>query len=131
MTCTNNICCSKLPLPSGVSQGSNLGPPLILLLINDFPAVIQYTHIYLFADDLNSVCILLPNIETPMDFDSQLQWADDNGMEFDCTKFELFPQSNSTQSSALRLGEHPPIPVDQKLDLGLLIKKFKMERSHH
>ena len=66
---------------------------------------------------------MLPNIETQIDINSLLQWADDNGMEFNTTKLKLFPCSNSTQPSTLRLGEYPFISVDQILDLGVLVSK--------
>ena len=93
---SDDICSSILPITSGVPQGSTLGPLLFLLFINDPPSVIQYTYDFLFADDLKLIA-LLPNIEAQMDINSLLQWADDNGMEFNTTKLKLFPCSNSTQ----------------------------------
>ena len=117
---SDDICSSILPITSGVPQGSTLGPLMFLLFINDLPSVIQYTHDFLFADNLKLIA-MLPNIETQMDINSLLQWADDNGMEFNTTKLKLFPCSNSTQPSTLRLGENPFISVDQILDLGVLI----------
>ena len=51
-------------------------------------------------------------------------------MEFNTTKLKLFPCSNSTQPSALRLGEYPFIYVDQILDLGVLISKDLKWKDH-
>ena len=123
---SDDICSSILPITLGVPQGSTL---LFLLFINDLPSVIQYTYDFLFADDLKLIA-MLPNIETRMDIDSLLQWADDNGMEFNTTKLKLSPSSISTQPSALHLEKYPFISLDQILGLGVLISNDSKWKDH-
>ena len=51
-----------VPVLSGVPQGSDLGPFLFLILINDLPENIR-SSVCLFAED----CVLYRNIKSPID----------------------------------------------------------------
>lgn len=75
--------------PSGVPQGSNLGPLFFLLFINDLPLHIEYSQALLFADDLK----IFRNIDNAhdgellqRDLDSVMQWSKNNKLYFNVDK---------------------------------------------
>lgn len=68
---------------SGIGQGSNLGPLLFLVLINDLPAVVTCSTCLLFADDLKlAIPIDTPHnsIQFQSDIDSVHVWAQKNSL---------------------------------------------------
>ena len=77
-----------VPVLSGVTHGSVLGPVLFLIFINDLPDNIR-SSVRLFADD----CVLYRNIKSPIDFqilqddlNSLAQWETDWQMKFNVAK---------------------------------------------
>ena len=77
-----------VPVLSGVTQGSVLGPVLFLIFINDFPDNIR-SSVRLFADD----CVLYRNINSLTDcqilqddLNSLAQWETDWQMKFNVAK---------------------------------------------
>ena len=76
-------------VPSGVPQGSHLGPVLFLLFINDLPNSINYSKLLMYADDVklfishncDKRASLLQN-----DLDSLFKWCKLNCMELTLSK---------------------------------------------
>lgn len=67
-----------LPVISGVPQGSILGPLLFLIYVNDLPAAISYSSIYMFADDTKLIAPFAPghgSLELQEDLLALQEWC--------------------------------------------------------
>ena len=87
---------------SGVPQGSNLGPLLFLLFINDINTAIRNSQFLLYADDLK----LIKNIQSVADFhslqrdlDSLWRWASFNRLPLSVGKCQIMSFSRSRSPS--------------------------------
>lgn len=80
-----NSTSSKIPVTSGVPQGTVLGPILFLIYINDLPEYLKHSKIRLFADD----SIIYRNITSQNDclklqedLEAAIKWEHDWLMQF-------------------------------------------------
>ena len=80
-------------MSSGVPQGSNLGPLLLLMFINDLPDIINHSNKLFFADDLK----LYKTIETADDADllqddlyNIYRWCNNNKLDLNISKCKAF-----------------------------------------
>ena len=88
---------SKVPVQSGVPQGSVLGPLMFLLFINDLPEYVENSRVRLFADD----CVLYKTVSEQedatslqKDLDALQKWESDWKMEFHPQKCQLLRITN-------------------------------------
>lgn len=123
------------PTRSGISQGSNLGPLLFVLLINDLPDVVQNSAILTFADDIK----LLKACETEADhaalqsdIDAVWEWSIANQLHFNPLKCETmtFTRSRSPRVHQYTLGGTAVARVLQVRDLGVLFDPEITFREH-
>ena len=84
------VASSKLPVISGVPQGSILGPLLFVLFINDmFSCVSPGTNISLYADDSKiwrEIILSSDHFTQQSDINKLHQWSVDNKMKFHPSK---------------------------------------------
>nr|AMS38367.1 hypothetical protein [Bactrocera tryoni] len=76
-------------VPSGVPQGSHLGPILFLLFINDISSVVKFSKVLLYADDVKLFKTYTSNSERcqlQTDLNNLVSWCDRNDMPLNLKK---------------------------------------------
>ena len=98
----NNTTSPDLLIKHGVPQGSNLGPTLFLIYINDLPAAVPLAKFFMFADDSN----LVVSADTPEELEiitNQAlflvnKWVEKNGLKLNVGKTKLLFFTNKEKS---------------------------------
>ena len=83
----------KLPIKTGVPQGSILGPLFFILFINDLPMALQDSEADMYADDstITAQAKTVPKIEQSLNKDANIitQWCSENKMAAHATKTKV------------------------------------------
>jgi len=112
----NNCHSSLLPVVSGVSQGSILGPLLFLVYINDMSSYIQQSKLLKFADDAKcfyTITTLSDSNSLQEDITSLFCWSMDSDLNFNLKKFVqlLFKHNFNTTYTMDNACTHTPSRV--------------------
>lgn len=124
----------SIKVPSGVPQGSHLGPILFSLFINDLPTSIVNSDVLMFADDVKifiSYSNPIGHLLLQEDLDRFSYWCDLNLMELNLGKCKhmIFSRSRFF-SHDYSLGGSTLESVDSIVDLGVLLDR-KLEFDLH
>ena len=121
--CFGSSLSDEFDVPSGVPQGSHLGPLLFLIFINDLPQVIKNCNILMFADDVK---LFLTHKSSHRllqeDFDNLISWCELNGMELNVNKCKQMTYSRLTVNLFnYKICDNPLEIVTSFEDLGVLL----------
>ena len=127
----NSRISSVKQLKCGVPQGSNLGPILFLLYINDLPNCLETTKANLFADDTNLSCNGFSPYEIEIKLNSDIEnvhrWLTANKLSLNMKKTEFMiigsrhRLTTIENSPVLTLGGSNIKRVFQKKSLGMIL----------
>lgn len=121
---TNGQKSSCYSVPSGVPQGSHLGPLLFNLFINDLPPLFNYCNCLLYADDMKLFCKVrnfTDCINLQHDIDSLSEWCSANKLYLNVSKckFMSFTKKTSSIKFNYAIDNVELNEVFQILDLGV------------
>ena len=124
-TRVNGLLSGYRDIPSGVIQGSVLGPVFFLLYINDVLDHIANGDVFLFADDIKILYSFPPNevtsslLRIQADLDSLSLWSHRSGLKFSSSKSCVMAHRFNLPNGHLTLNSEPLSSTLQVRDLGL------------
>ena len=116
----------SITIPSGVPQGSHIGPLLFILFINDLPSYLNFSKCIIYADDVK----LFSRVSTPMDssklqrdLDSLVRWSTENGLPFNVSKCKVmhFRRARTCTEFNYTINGSILEKVDETKDLGVIM----------
>ena len=130
----NGECSDKVPVVSGVPQGTVLGPLLFLVYINDLPELVT-CKIRLFADDAliyREIDSTEDTLKLQEDLNQLMTWESDWSMEFNPEKCKVLRVTNKRKTINQTYTMHNEIleEVDSAKYLGVHIHKKLSWNTH-
>ncbi len=124
---------ATISVPSGVIQGSVLGPLLFLIFINDLPTLVKSASVFLYADDLKLVYKVRSHADVAMlqaDVDIVHQWSQQWLLPLNADKLFHLHIGWRHVRNAYKCGSMPIKSVDDIKDLGVLFNSSLSFRNH-
>ncbi|GBM95053.1 putative RNA-directed DNA polymerase from transposon BS [Araneus ventricosus] len=131
----NNAVSREFSGTSGVPQGSNLGPLLFILFINDLTSVFKYSECLLFADDLKLFSSMNSNLDAVLlqsDLDCLFKWCTVNKLHLNIEKCSILSYTRKSQllNHVYKINDLVLSRSDSVTDLGIIFGT-KLDFSQH
>lgn len=116
----------EIKVPSGVPQGSHLGPLLFNVYVNSISSCFLFSNFLMFADDLKFYMKIRSTedcLKLQSDLDRLSRWCDFSGMELNVEKCHLivFSRSRNPIEQVYRINGASLDILSQIKDLGVIL----------